>query len=401
MRILTVGNMFPPLSLGGYELIWESAVEHLRASGHEVAVLTTRHGVEEAGGEADDTHVHRELDWYWRDHAYPRLSPLERLGIELRNAAALRRHLRVLDPDVVCWWSMGGMSLSLIEVARRDGRPAAAVLCDEWLSYAPHVDGWTRMFAARPRAARLAALATGIPTAVDLADVGPCLFLSRALLERAPAGLALEHTEVCRRGVDRELFTPRPARNWSWSLAYVGRIDPRKGIDTAILAMTMLPAQATLDVVGGGDEDHLSELRSLAKREGVGDRVRFRCLPRERVPDAYGAADAVLFPVRWQEPWGLVPLEAMATGTPVVATGTGGSGEYLDDGENCLLFAPTDDPGALAGAVRRLESEPELRARLRARGLETSGRFSEEEFNEAVARLVERAAGGPPTGAGS
>ena len=401
MRVLTVGNMYPPLSLGGYELIWESAVEHLRASGHKVEVLTTRHGVEEAGAEVDEPYVHRELDWYWRDHAYPRLSPLERLGIERRNAAALRRRLRDLDPDVVCWWSMGGMSLSMIEAARRDGRRAAAVLCDEWLSYAPHVDGWTRMFEGRPLAARLAALATRIPTRVELAGVGPCLFLSGTLRERAPAGLELDEAEVCRRGIDRELFSPRPAGEWSWGLAYVGRIDPRKGIDTAILAMSMLPDQTTLDVVGGGDESHLSELRSLAEREGVGERVRFRRLPREELPDAYGAADALLFPVRWPEPWGLVPLEAMATGTPVVATGTGGSGEYLAHEENCLLFAPADDPRALADAVRRLEAEPALRTRLRAGGLETSGRFSEREFNEAVERLVEQAAKGSTPGAGS
>ncbi len=57
------------------------------------------------------------------------------------------------------------------------------------------------------------------------------------------------------------------------------------------------------------------------------------------MPAELAAADALLFPVQWEEPWGLVPLEAMASGTPVVATGTGGSGEYLRDGDNCLVYA--------------------------------------------------------------
>ena len=57
--------------------------------------------------------------------------------------------------------------------------------------------------------------------------------------------------------------------------------------------------------------------------------------PRAELRDVYAAADVVVFPVQWNEPWGLVPLEAMSVGRPVVASGTGGSAEYLRDGENC------------------------------------------------------------------
>ena len=62
----------------------------------------------------------------------------------------------------------------------------------------------------------------------------------------------------------------------------------------------------------------------------------------------------VVFPVRWEEPWGLVPIEAMARGRPVVATGRGGSGEYLRDGENCVLFEADDAERArrCSGAAR-------------------------------------------------
>jgi glycogen synthase len=94
-------------------------------------------------------------------------------------------------------------------------------------------------------------------------------------------------------------------------------------------------------------------------------------VPREELPARYAAADAVLFPVRWREPWGVVPLEAMGVGRPVVATGRGGSGEYLRDGENALLF-DAEDPAALAARVERLASDEMLRARLRAGGLETA-----------------------------
>jgi len=81
----------------------------------------------------------------------------------------------------------------------------------------------------------------------------------------------------------------------------------------------------------------------------------------------------------------------MARGRPAVATGRGGSGEYLRDGENCLLF-DAGSPGALAEAVTRLAEDPELRARLRAGGFETAPRHTEGVFNGAVERELQRAA---------
>ena len=70
----------------------------------------------------------------------------------------------------------------------------------------------------------------------------------------------------------------------------------------------------------------------------------------------------------WEEPWGLVPLEAMALGRPVTASGRGGSSEYLRDGENCLLHVP-GDPVSLAETVRRLAGDEALRERLLTGGL--------------------------------
>ncbi len=99
--------------------------------------------------------------------------------------------------------------------------------------------------------------------------------------------------------------------------------------------------------------------------------------------EAYGECDAVIFPVRWSEPWGLVPLEAMGRGRPVVATGTGGSGEYLRDGENCLLFEPDDAP-ALADALTRLSADEALRATLREHGLQSASRYTSTAYNEGV-----------------
>ena len=73
MRLLTVGNMYPPHHFGGYELVWRAAVEHLRGAGHEVRVLTT--DVDTGTTEPDDPDVHRELRWHLRDGEFDELGP--------------------------------------------------------------------------------------------------------------------------------------------------------------------------------------------------------------------------------------------------------------------------------------------------------------------------------------
>ncbi|MDQ6606809.1 MAG: glycosyltransferase, partial [Actinomycetota bacterium] len=356
MRVLAVGNMYPPHHLGGYELIWHSAMRHLRAHGHATRVLTT--DVRMATGEPDEPGTYRELRWYWRDHAWPRIGWRGRIALERHNAAVLDRHLAEFSPEVVSWWSMGGMSLALIERVRRAGLPAVAFVADDWLLYGPQVDRWTRRFRRHRRLARLAEALTGLPASVDLDAATRFVLISETVRRRArESGLRLADSSIAHLGVDPKfLGQARPEFPWGWRLLYVGRIDERKGVQDAISALAELPPQATLTVAGDGDPRERERLRGLARALGLADRVvMIGMRTHAQLPEVYGAADVVLFPVRWQEPWGIVPLEAMALGRPVVATGAGGSGEYLRDGENCLL-ARAGDSSALAAAVRRLQA---------------------------------------------
>ena len=130
---------------------------------------------------------------------------------------------------------------------------------------------------------------------------------------------------------------------------------------------------------------------ALAADRGVAERVVFGP-PRSRpeLVELYAQSDVVVFPVLWAEPFGLVPLEAMGVGRPVVATGRGGSGEYLRDEENAVLYE-AGDADALAAAVRRLADDPALRARLREGGSKTAPLHTEAVFNAAVANQVEEA----------
>lgn len=301
----------------------------------------------------------------------------------------LRRHIEDFRPDVVNWWAMGGMSLSLIEAARRRGVPETFVLCDDWLVYGPHVDGWMRGVSRLGPARAAVGSVTGLPTRIERTGRGPALFMSNWLVDRSrDVGWSFARELVVGKGVPRDLFLPAPAGEWSWRIACVGRLDERKGVDLAIGALAHLPAQARLAVVGTGDPGYRARLDTLAEDLGVADRVEFSSAARADLRDVYAAADVVVFPVRWPEPWGLVPLEAMSTGRPVVASGRGGSGEYLHDGDNCLIFDPDAGPGALADAIRRLGDDSDLRERVRAGGARMWQTFPEDAFDEAVETLV-------------
>jgi glycosyltransferase involved in cell wall biosynthesis len=201
-----------------------------------------------------------------------------------------------------------------------------------------------------------------------------------------PPAWAPTTTAVVPSGIDTDAFPLRsPAdRPWTGRLLFVGRLSPAKGAQDAVAALAGLDAGTTLHIVGSGTPEQWAAITTLADRLGVSDRIHVSRGDRETVLAAYDRADAVLFPSRWAEPFGLVPLEAMARGVPVVATGTGGSVTYLRDGRNALLVPPAD-PTALAGAVRRLAADPQLRRALAVDGGRAAGRWT-------VHRLAERLA---------
>ena len=386
--------MYPPQHAGGYELAWQQAMHHAQALGHRVRVLTSDY-VGDAQRVEEDPDVHRTLRWYWdlEHYEFPRLNPVQRLLLERHNAAELRRHLKEFRPHVVAWWSMGCMSLSLIEQVRRKRIPAVFVVHDDWLVYGREHDRWMRTWSGRRRqlAGRIVERGCGVPTRIDLNHAGPFVFNSQYTLERArEVGVDAPAMTVVHPGIEERFLEGLPSEPWQWRLAYIGRIDRQKGIDTAVAALTHLPAAATLAVWGTGDERYIAEMKALATRLGVADRVRFEgfAAPAE-LRSAYVGADVVVYPERCNEPIGLVPLEAMGMGRPVVTTSRGGTAEFVRDGSNALVF-PADDAEALATCVDRLAHDEALRLRVCEEGERTAARYPAADFAERTVETITR-----------
>ncbi|MGW7200594.1 glycosyltransferase [Streptomyces chryseus] len=183
-------------------------------------------------------------------------------------------------------------------------------------------------------------------------------------------GIPADKVSVVPCGVDTAEFSPYgPVADrdgtYRHRLIQLGRLVPRKGAAVSIAALGALPDTELL-IVGGPSADRLDDdpevrrLRDLAHQAGVAGRVRFTGgVPGDEVAPLLRTADVVLCPGDY-EPFGIVPLEAMACGKPVVASGVGGQLDTVADPATGRLVPP-GDPEALARAAGALLADPALR----------------------------------------
>jgi D-inositol-3-phosphate glycosyltransferase len=202
--------------------------------------------------------------------------------------------------------------------------------------------------------------------------------------------------EIVAPGVEHAFFAPGDKRGARHALQlgdepvllFVGRIQPLKGLDVAIRALSMVPRpDARLLVVGGASgtegEAELHRMLELTHELGVADRVQFiEPQPHHILSTYYRAADVVLVPSR-SESFGLVALEAAACGTPVVANAVGGLLTIVEHGRTGYLVADRD-PDVFARHVTELVNQPVLARTLGINAAERARRYT---WNFAAARL--------------
>jgi glycosyltransferase involved in cell wall biosynthesis len=173
-------------------------------------------------------------------------------------------------------------------------------------------------------------------------------------------------------------FRPDP-RRCAHRVVVVSRLVERKGIGNVIQALRDVPDTELL-IAGGppepmiDDDPEVARFRAVANRAGVAGRVTFLgAVQRADVPTLIRSADAVLC-CPWYEPFGLVAVEAMACGVPVVVSAVGGLAETVLDGTTGL-HVPPRSPSAIAGALRPLLADPARAGRMGRAGVRHSQRF--------------------------
>lgn len=202
-------------------------------------------------------------------------------------------------------------------------------------------------------------------------------------------------------GVNKERFTPdgpRAPKNAKHRIISVGRLVPRKGFDDMVRAMPHI-SNAELVIVGGPAKSELDadpeacRLRELAEKLGVGRRVRLLgSVAQADMPALLRSADIVAC-TPWYEPFGIVPLEAMACGVPVVASAVGGMLDTVVHDVTGRLIPPRS-PGDIAAAIKPLLRDAFLRQSLGLAGRDrVCARYTWDRVASDTLRIYEKVVG--------
>lgn len=212
-----------------------------------------------------------------------------------------------------------------------------------------------------------------------------------------------ERVAVINGGVDLGLFRPLDRVTARERLAltgeivlFVGRMDRVKGLDVLLRAIALLrhrPALKLVVVGGSGQEVELRRCQALATSLGL-DVVFRGAIPQEDLPAYYSAADVLVVPSHY-ESFGLVAVESLACGTPVVGSMVGGLPTVIQDGETGLLV-PWRRPESFAERIERVLDDPSLRAALSANARQSVYRYSWEAVADRVTALYHEVVGARP-----
>lgn len=339
MRILIVTSKYLP-SVGGLETAVHALNRQLRACGHDTLIVTNRHSrrlpqVEEIDG----TTVRR----FFFTSGLPRLSPVQLLKYPARLAAApaayagLKRAIHEFRPDVINLHFVGHPTAYLLAALRGLDIPLVVSL---------HGEDVETDLVCSPVRRRVFASAVSRAACVTSN--------SQYLLD-----LAVRHCPGIRAkgAVVGNGCDPLPAPTLSVpgerTVLSAGRLVKKKGIDILLRAFAAIaPENARLRLIIAGDGPEMSALQSLALSLGISDAVDFEgSVGRQALSDLMARAAVFCLPSR-KEPFGIVLLEALSFGLPVVATAVGGVPEVLEGGKLGYLVPP-DDPGAMAEAIRK------------------------------------------------
>jgi glycosyltransferase involved in cell wall biosynthesis len=392
MRISLVSDHASPLdALGGVDAggqnlhVAELAAELVR-QGHEVTVHTRR----DATGPPDELVTEQGYRLVHVPAGPPRHLPKESLHEHMGEFARfLQTRWSVERPDVVHshYWMSG---LAAVSAARVAGVPVVHTFHTLGVVKQRYEGDDDTSPPQRISTEKMIGREAAGIVATSTDEVG----------ELTRMGVPRPRISLVPSGVDADWFVPEgeraPRGGFAHRLVSVGRLVPRKGFATAIAALRALP-DTELVIAGGPDKTELADngharfLRSFAESMEVGDQVKLvGRVSREQLPALLRSADAVVC-TPWYEPFGIVPLEAMACGVAVVASAVGGLSDTVVDGITGALVPPRK-PRALAGTLHHLLGHPAMLEQLGAAGRDRAwARYSWQRVAAETVRAYERA----------
>jgi glycogen(starch) synthase len=400
MKILVITNLYPPHEIGGYELRCRDACDRLKARGHEIQILTSDHHIEDRPA-IPEPHVARKLRIHGM-YGNPWL-PVHRLyALEKHNHQVLAHEIEAVRPDIIHVWNMGGISKSLLLRIKKTGIPTVYDISDHWIARSLRADVWLSWWNAPGSFARSALrglltltgirriLSNTVPTdswdSIRFSKIYFCSAFMRDLT--ASKGWRVGHAEVIHCGIETDAFPVKKDYARFEKLLWVGRLSEDKDPLTAVRSLAAAHRKGlthlTLDLYGHGNPDYVAQLDAEIASCGLTHFAFRKSAPAPEMRKLYSQYDALLFTSNWGEPFALTPLEAMASGLPVITSLDGGQPELAHHEVNCLI-AEAANPELYAARIAELAASETLRNSIASTALaEARSRFDIEPITRQI-----------------
>lgn len=377
MKILYINALYSPFVAGGAERSLKLIVEGMQARGHAVVVLSM---VPDGGlrrEEVDGVPVYRAglKNGYW-PFSEQRPNRARRFlwhWCDRHNRAMARYVRNVIEreqPDVVACHNLVGWSIAVWDTVRKAGIPVVQVLHDYYLlspdstMYKSRID-----YVHQSRLAKFLRWGYARRSGQVAAVVG----ISHSVLRRFEAFgyfRGVRQYVIHNARAIPETGQPRVRQPGDpMVMGYIGTLSGPKGVDWLISAFKTSGVEGELLIAGTGQSETMKLLRWFAR---IHPRIRF--LGQVDAQEFYAKIDVLVVPSMWEEPLGMVAIEALANHRPVIASNRGGLPETVVDGQNGLLF-DAGNPDTLAPAMRKLWQDPALYNRLAAAARPSVGEF--------------------------
>jgi glycosyltransferase involved in cell wall biosynthesis len=368
--------------IGGLEIEAHEQSKGLAARGHDVVAITSQIGGDNRPLSHDDGFpLHRiAANNFFEERVhlpYPLFSP--------RLFSVMSRLAR--DADVVVAHTHTFMStIAAAHAARRNAKPFVLIQNNPYIEYRLALD----------TVERIADATIGRYTVGSADRLVAISHFTARYLERLGRNRPVT---VMHLGTDTERFSPVDNATRSdirrrlglptdaFVALTVRRLIYRNGLDTLLDAATQLRGRSQLHVVIGGSGPGRDEIERRIQRDGLTNVHLAGFIPEADLADHYRAADVFVLPTRTAEGFGLVLMEAAATGIPSIATDSGAPREIVDDGMTGLIVPPAA-PDDLARAIATLHESPELRTQMGRAALAKSAEFTWDRSIDALERIL-------------
>ncbi|MBD2020192.1 glycosyltransferase family 4 protein [Leptolyngbya sp. FACHB-36] len=344
MKILVINNLYPPDALGGYERSIADYARLLQHRGHDVRVLTSGDSQQFSASHISkyaDPVVERCLSLggtYSLNQGAEWLPPDVLGAVDNRNRQILAQHLQAFQPDVCLVGNLDLLNVDLVEQVLAAQVPVAHYVMNKHPGYVAEV---------APKSPLYRYLTCSNWVTESLRQAG------------YPADTAL--TVYPGAAVDEFYQAELPPHD-RLRIAYASLVMHYKGADVLLEALWLLKAagvEFTATIAGGTlIPSYADALKEHVESEGLQDCITFPgVLSRPELIQLYKTHNVLAFPSRFEEPFGISQVEAMAAGLTLITSGTGGAGEIVEHGQDGLLFE-SENPLDLADALSFLPANP-------------------------------------------